>query len=234
MFLTMTPLPETPATTRSFLNWWLRKMPAMTFETSFSSMIWPSTTVSGWSPSKPRLTSESALSLPVSSTALTELEPMSRPTSPFVPGLRLNIGYLFLAVWRCRLRWRRRRRARRTLSRVARPCGVGVAGFMAGGVTFVCGRGVKVFSRARPGRGGLAADACAACVSGREEEGVASGSGGAPFGRLRLNKISPSATRLSRGLLRGRPTPVALRPTLARSVPLSVEFQTAAGLSETR
>src|SRR5205085_5383552 len=91
MFLTMTELPETPAATRSVLNWWLLKRPAMTPDTPFISMIWPSTTVSGWRPSKPRLTSESAPALPCNSTALTLLEPMSRPTSPFLPSFFLNI-----------------------------------------------------------------------------------------------------------------------------------------------
>ena len=91
MFLTMTELPETPAATRSVLNWWLLKRPAMTPDTPFISMIWPSTTVSGWRPSKPRLTSESAPVVPCNSTALTELEPMSRPTSPFLPSFFLNI-----------------------------------------------------------------------------------------------------------------------------------------------
>src|SRR5215213_6772867 len=139
MFLTMTELPETPAATRSVLNWCLEKTSEMTPETSFSSMIWPSTTVSGRSPSKPRLTSESEPGFPESSTALTELEPMSRPTRPLLPSFFLNIAYPFLEDFDCRCRWswRRRARARRTLACVVRQdgaCVFGVSDFISRGL----------------------------------------------------------------------------------------------------
>src|SRR3712207_4406750 len=54
--------------------------------------------------------------------ALTELEPMSKPTRFFLPMLLLNIAYLFLRTWCDRLRWSRLRRARtrRTLWCAAR------------------------------------------------------------------------------------------------------------------
>src|SRR5829696_10595352 len=190
MFLTMTELPETPAATRSVLNWCRLKTPEMTPDTSFSSMIWPSTTVSGWRPSKPRLTSESAPDLPASSTALTELEPMSRPTRPLLPSFFLNIAYPFLADFdcRCRCSWRRRARARRTLACVVRHVG----GACVFGVSDFISRGLA--GRARRARGswrrGLTADALTYAVWVRKREcaaGVGAGSGVAP---LRL-KESP-------------------------------------------
>src|SRR5689334_23157806 len=63
----------------------------MTLETLLSSMIWPSTIVSVWRFSKPRFRSCKDAPFFPSSTALTELEPMSRPTRFFLPEPFLNM-----------------------------------------------------------------------------------------------------------------------------------------------
>src|ERR1043166_987998 len=63
----------------------------MTLETLLSSMIWPATIVSVWRFSKPRLRSCKAAPFLASSTAFTELEPMSRPTRFFLPEPFLNM-----------------------------------------------------------------------------------------------------------------------------------------------
>src|SRR5215207_7555929 len=183
MFLTMTELPETPAATRSVLNWCRLKTPEMTPDTSFSSMIWPSTTVSGWRPSKPRLTSESAPDLPASSTALTELEPMSRPTRPLLPSFFLNIAYPFLEDCDCRCRCSRRRRACAQNPRVRRAprlrrLRVRCVGLHLSGARWARSEG------AREWEGGFTADALAGAVCVRRREW---GAGVAP---LRL-KESP-------------------------------------------
>src|SRR5215207_1393852 len=222
MFLTMTELPETPAATRSVLNWCRLKTPEMTPDTSFSSMIWPSTTVSGRSPSKPRLTSESAPDLPPSSTSLTELEPMSRPTRPLLPSFFLNIAYPFLedCDCRCRWSWRRRARARRTLACVVRhvcgACGLGVSDFISRGLARCAawargslrrGLVLTLWLWLCASEGGSASRA-----SARAREWPRYGSKNLPFGNPAESKL---AVRL----------PSALRPTLTRGVPFSVEFQ---------
>src|SRR6185295_2604744 len=64
----------------------------ITFETLLSSMICPSTIVSDNRFSNPRLMSWRLFPFLFSSTALTELEPMSRPTRFFFPIPLLNIS----------------------------------------------------------------------------------------------------------------------------------------------
>src|ERR1044072_2268094 len=66
-------------------------MCAMTLETLLSSMSWPSTIVSVCRFSKPRFRSCKAAPFLPSSTAFTELEPMSRPTRFFLPEPFLNM-----------------------------------------------------------------------------------------------------------------------------------------------
>src|SRR5919199_4449194 len=66
-------------------------MLAMVAETEFNSMIWPSTTVSGCKASCPMLVRTRLPSLPDNSTALTELEPMSKPIRFFLAVFLLNM-----------------------------------------------------------------------------------------------------------------------------------------------
>src|SRR5947209_13369122 len=60
-------------------------------ETEFNSMIWPSTTLSGCSASWPRCVRTRLPGLPDNSTALIELEPMSKPTRFFLADFLLNM-----------------------------------------------------------------------------------------------------------------------------------------------
>ena len=71
---------------------------------------------------------------------------------------------------------------------------------------------------------------CADAEFFRRQEGVACVWRERWSGSAAAQRISPSATRPSRDLKRSR-LPSALRPTLARGVPLSVEFQARRGLN---
>src|SRR5437588_1521245 len=150
---------------------------------------------------------------------------MSSPTRPLLPSFFLNIVYPFLEDFPCLMRWswRRRARARRTRACVVRQCGVLVfafAEFIFGGPFLLCSAGRVLTARSSEEGFRICADA----EFFRRQEGVACEWRERWSGSAAAQRISPSATRPSRDLKHSR-LPSALRPTLARGVPLSVEFQ---------
>src|SRR5262249_48957845 len=83
IFLTITALPESDAATSLVLNWLFSNTRRMASATAEPSMIAPSTMLSGGTGSMPKATTFQALPDGLSSTALTALDPMSRPTTAF-------------------------------------------------------------------------------------------------------------------------------------------------------
>src|SRR4029078_13529099 len=91
IFLTMTALPESDAATSLVLIAPLVNRRRIASATAPPSMIAPSTMLSGCTGSLPNAATLNALPAGLSSTALTALEPISRPTRDFA--LR-NTGYV--------------------------------------------------------------------------------------------------------------------------------------------
>src|SRR5262245_42270738 len=83
IFLTITALPESDAATSLGLNCLFSKTRLIASATAAPSMIPPSTMLSGGTGSMPNATTFHALPADFSSTALTALDPMSRPTTAF-------------------------------------------------------------------------------------------------------------------------------------------------------
>src|SRR5678816_1649105 len=81
IFLTMTALPEREAATSLVLNALFSKTRRIASATAAPSMIAPSTMLSGGTGSLAKATTLKFLPEAFSSTALTALEPMSRPTT---------------------------------------------------------------------------------------------------------------------------------------------------------
>src|ERR1700739_2504969 len=81
--LTIPECPETAVATFLVLTLWVSKILLIAPATSGASIIAPSTTVSCARGSSPQLTSSYPCFVPFSSTALMELEPISRPTRAF-------------------------------------------------------------------------------------------------------------------------------------------------------
>src|SRR5438270_1982252 len=83
IFLTMTALPEREAATSLVLNALLEKRRLMASATALLSMMAPSTMLSGGTGSEPNAATFHPFPAGLSSTALTALDPMSRPTTGF-------------------------------------------------------------------------------------------------------------------------------------------------------
>src|SRR5262245_1097574 len=83
IFLTMTAFPDRDAATSLVLNALFENRRLMESATALLSMMAPSTILSGGTGSEPNATTLCPLPAGLSSTALTALEPISRPTTGF-------------------------------------------------------------------------------------------------------------------------------------------------------
>src|SRR5262245_28501571 len=81
IFLTMTALPDSDATTSLVLNAFDSKTRRIASATAVPSMMAPSTMLSGGTGSAPKAATRNPFPAGFSSTALTALEPISRPTT---------------------------------------------------------------------------------------------------------------------------------------------------------
>src|SRR5215203_4419300 len=129
IFLTITELPDSEATTSLALNRLLAKSRRTASATAPPSMMAPSTMLSGGTDSTPMAETRNPLPTDFSSIALTELDPMSRPTRLFgrrnstftclrayqmanrIPNCSALLIHIFgpeYRNWRFRFGWRRR------------------------------------------------------------------------------------------------------------------------------
>src|SRR5215475_8844039 len=98
IFLTMTELPDSDAATSFVLNALFSNSRRIASATAAPSMIAPSTMLSGGTGSLARATTRKPFPAGLSSTALTALDPISRPTTAFVFLVRPNTSQSCLSL----------------------------------------------------------------------------------------------------------------------------------------